>query len=1432
MIVLQVEPADGGGGDDESAASSGQEVDAFFPLPSQTANQNYVAAGGDGGSTSASGFHYDFYFAYEQIGFLHNEMQGVRWGQTERARSLVWRRVKGVDANFAQREFLRVQMESQTTYVHVYIICASDFGQRTSVTSMQSAFHGVIALSRYDARGRFYGAGDQQMCLSIETGLFLSAAEAREAEQTLEPGEEYSFRNATELAAGFELVYQLEHLSSQPDMFGQESSSEPASNGVQARVLSSTPTGGTSDGTNSDALRLPEELLLGLFRLRAPWDFSMYDGFMTWWQQADRERFQREWPYHNPYVLLGLHGDHSLKLAQLFGRRSWTNDFLRCWEVGNVRNMRALFKGVSNMEQYLGGWDTSRVTDMSLMFASTQTSNPQIGGWNTSSVTDMSGMFQAARGAFLETRAQHISWHVSGAAATYVPAAAPYIHSQLYWQYQATNAYWKLFREYPASESVLRVDEERHGGKIEAVVETNGTALWDTSKVKSMAAMFQEAPFVRPHVHHWQVGEVTSFASMFAGMHSWDLSRVTNLDELFRDYQGPLPDMRSWDVAAVRSMSMTFALGSAAWEKSSTFERFATIADWDVKLEYDARYSAAEYASLISVALLAEFLPAPAARGAEAAATTAGSVTAATGAANQTAASSKSYLDEFSRMVAALEQSHRQQAGASDFSGDVVLAALAAKERAQEVETLKLKLFNHSQPFLYLGEQGAEFHFLPRAVWAAANASRFQGYTLYKCAPSTCLGTSGGSGAEPPPATTCDPVREHAHAAASLQNNDAAGGTTTATTGHSMPGITAFDDRKYADGFRTLFHGLGQILKYAQSITIFGQFNIDWPAVNLWFFELPEIMLFFTFGDWQYGLECFEAARRDPFVTHTFVKWASIVIVPLAVCLGCLVGDGAWWLRTKIVNAQNAAPPERKKRDAASAAAAGADKDATDTPNVKQMNFAGYLRLAGALVLLLYPMSSRNALDFFDCMEHDGDEASMTHRIFRHIHCDDRIARPQTDVGSNAFRQYPQMEDKVMQTAGAVEKLENAPRERTTTATTLLEEPEQRVPSENLKTKLEQEKGGSASPGGDPHYHADDSTTCPKERKQISKDLTRISQLEDFFGFAWAPFRSEFYWWCVVVLVKDCGFALSAVLFRDGYSQITCATSVLLVYLLSTHFFRPFADSTANAQELLLTLLLVILGFAATAVPLDDAELTTNVSHTSSTGAQPSSAVSSNTTAGVLLNNGTAADAAVAETSHHENESVRASHSVLLFWQILGVILPLFCVLSLLNQQFQIRLRLTQLFWRRNKPSESTPGDMTTKSDDRKMKIGQVEAQDDQPQTKMKSAAVDDLKFITRREQERRVHDLLADVDHLNKHPQVLQRLDPEELSQLERYLHVVKRAGRGKFAGCRRGAERLDNLMLLQEGTNKTNSSAEVDSRAAGVGTKDTEANRCDFCI
>lgn len=75
---------------------------------------------------------------------------------------------------------------------------------------------------------------------------------------------------------------------------------------------------------------------------------------------------------------------------------TYHNQSMIDWDVSHITNMRGMFRGTKNFNQYINSWDVSHVTDMSLMFFSSYDFNQDIGNWNIGNVSTLYGMFMSA----------------------------------------------------------------------------------------------------------------------------------------------------------------------------------------------------------------------------------------------------------------------------------------------------------------------------------------------------------------------------------------------------------------------------------------------------------------------------------------------------------------------------------------------------------------------------------------------------------------------------------------------------------------------------------------------------------------------------------------------------------------------------------------------------------------------------------------------------------------------------------------------------------------------------------------------------------------------------------------------------------------------------------------------------------------------------
>lgn len=93
----------------------------------------------------------------------------------------------------------------------------------------------------------------------------------------------------------------------------------------------------------------------------------------------------------------------------------------------------------------------------------------------------------------------------------------------------------------------------------------SGIETWNTSHVKCMKCMFQNAEYFNHPIGNWDTSSVTDMQSMFRGavsfnqpLANWDTSRVKNMKELFLFAKSFNQPIGSWNTSAVTSMKAMF----------------------------------------------------------------------------------------------------------------------------------------------------------------------------------------------------------------------------------------------------------------------------------------------------------------------------------------------------------------------------------------------------------------------------------------------------------------------------------------------------------------------------------------------------------------------------------------------------------------------------------------------------------------------------------------------------------------------------------------------------------------------------------------------------------------------------------------------------------------------------------------------------------
>lgn len=194
------------------------------------------------------------------------------------------------------------------------------------------------------------------------------------------------------------------------------------------------------------------------------------------------------------------------------------NSSFNSWDVGNIENFVAMFRGATLFNQNLGSWDVSNATDLALMFSDAINFNQPIGAWNVGKVTNMDSLF---KGAFAFD--QDIgSWNVAN-----VIRMSAMFHQAFAFDQDIGN--WNVG-------NVI----DMQGMFLGAIAFNQDISGWNVGKVINMSEMFFNAVIFNQDISSWNVSNVTNMSSMFEGamdfdqdLGNWDVSKVTTMENMF-----------------------------------------------------------------------------------------------------------------------------------------------------------------------------------------------------------------------------------------------------------------------------------------------------------------------------------------------------------------------------------------------------------------------------------------------------------------------------------------------------------------------------------------------------------------------------------------------------------------------------------------------------------------------------------------------------------------------------------------------------------------------------------------------------------------------------------------------------------------------------------------------------------------------------------
>jgi hypothetical protein len=248
------------------------------------------------------------------------------------------------------------------------------------------------------------------------------------------------------------------------------------------------------------------------------------------------------------------------------------------WNVSNVTNMSAMFKGASSFNNAgspnINNWDVSNVTNMSIMFADATVFNQPLSNWNVAKVTTMKYMFQRAS-AFNQNIG---SWNLIKV-------------TDISYMFFQANAFNNDGSSTINNWNTALVTDMTHVFSW-AYAFNQPIGNWNTNNVTSIFAMFWVASSFNQDIGSWNVSKCTDFQSTFGGavsfnnggspsINNWNVSNVTSLQDAFGNtfaFQQPL---NNWNVSKVTNMRGAFK-GSGFNQDISSWNTGNVTSMWEM----------------------------------------------------------------------------------------------------------------------------------------------------------------------------------------------------------------------------------------------------------------------------------------------------------------------------------------------------------------------------------------------------------------------------------------------------------------------------------------------------------------------------------------------------------------------------------------------------------------------------------------------------------------------------------------------------------------------------------------------------------------------------------------------------------------------------------------------------------------------------------
>ncbi len=268
----------------------------------------------------------------------------------------------------------------------------------------------------------------------------------------------------------------------------------------------------------------------------------------------------------------------AIDVLDLTGTTSFASAFRDCsslttvhsmnnWDMSDVTNMYALFRGDSLFNQNISNWNTSSVWTMALIFHSASSFNQDIGNWDTSGVTTMTYIFNGAS-AF---NGNVTAWDTSGV-------------TDMSSMFRTATAFNQDISAWNTSSLSIANDMFNLASSFNQDI-----GSWDMSQVSTTRQMFYYATSFNQNISAWNMGGVNTIENMFIGAESfdqdignWNISSLTDATDMFlgrtlstANYNALLT---GWEFRAVQNDTI-FHGGNSKYSGIAATARAALIAD-------------------------------------------------------------------------------------------------------------------------------------------------------------------------------------------------------------------------------------------------------------------------------------------------------------------------------------------------------------------------------------------------------------------------------------------------------------------------------------------------------------------------------------------------------------------------------------------------------------------------------------------------------------------------------------------------------------------------------------------------------------------------------------------------------------------------------------------------------------------------------------